>query len=216
MRPVRLPPCAAGASPRIAIAAAGSPKPGSGRPQYSSDANAARRSRATDSRHATSRGHRRQATISAASASSELSRRLLVVVRPALIPAALVLAVAVGGCSVGGTRSANTGSFTGVKGNVAATINKFSTDSSSNNATDICTNVLAQAALTRIRRTGNCKTIITNQLKTVGDFTLTIKSIHVNGANALAQVQSTRAGKKVTTPMQLVREAGGWRIAYFS
>ena len=46
-RPVRLAPCAAGARPRIRTRAAGSPKPGIGRPQYSSPANAARFSRAT-------------------------------------------------------------------------------------------------------------------------------------------------------------------------
>ena len=63
-RPVRLAPCAAGARPRISTRAAGSPKPGIGRPQYVSSANAARFSRATSSRHATSRGQRRQATIS--------------------------------------------------------------------------------------------------------------------------------------------------------
>ena len=34
IRPVRLPPCAAGARPRISTRAAGSPKPGIGRPQY--------------------------------------------------------------------------------------------------------------------------------------------------------------------------------------
>ena len=63
-RPVRLPPWAAGARPRTSTRAAGSPKPGTGRPQYSSPANDARFSRATCSRHATSRGQRRQATTS--------------------------------------------------------------------------------------------------------------------------------------------------------
>ena len=63
-RPVRLPPWAAGARPRTSTRAAGSPKPGTGRPQYSSAANDARFSRATCSRHATSRGQRRQATTS--------------------------------------------------------------------------------------------------------------------------------------------------------
>ena len=57
-RPVRLAPCAAGARPRTSTRAAGSPKPGIGRPQYVSSANAARFSRATCSRHATSRGQR--------------------------------------------------------------------------------------------------------------------------------------------------------------
>ena len=66
--PVRLPPCAAGASPTIRIRAVGSPNPGSGRPQYVSSRNRATFSRATRSRHSTSRGHRRHSTISAVSA----------------------------------------------------------------------------------------------------------------------------------------------------
>ena len=71
MRPVRLAPCAAGASPTTTTDACGSPKPGTGRPQYSSSRNAARFSAATCSRHATSRGQARQATISRSSRASE-------------------------------------------------------------------------------------------------------------------------------------------------
>jgi hypothetical protein len=135
--------------------------------------------------------------------------------RPALIPAALVLALAVGGCSVGGSRTASSGSFTGVPGKIAVTLNTFSSDGSSNNATDICANVLARPVLTRLARAGNCKTIITNQLKTIGNFTLTIESIHVNGDHAVAHVQTERNGKKVIQPVYLVREPSGWRIASF-
>src|SRR5436190_1505070 len=57
-RPVRFPPWAAGARPSTYTRARGSPKPGTGRPQYSSFANDARFSRATRSRHSTSRGQR--------------------------------------------------------------------------------------------------------------------------------------------------------------
>ena len=64
IRPVRLAPWAAGARPTITTRASGSPKPGTGRPQYSSSLNAARRSVATCSRHATRRGQARQATTS--------------------------------------------------------------------------------------------------------------------------------------------------------
>ena len=58
-RPVRLAPWAAGARPTSTTRASGSPKPGTGRPQYSSSRNAARFSVATCSRHATSRGQAR-------------------------------------------------------------------------------------------------------------------------------------------------------------
>src|SRR6185312_11078002 len=57
-------------SPSTRMRAAGSPKPGIGRPQYSSSANAARFSAATRSRQSTRRGHLRQATTSALSAAS--------------------------------------------------------------------------------------------------------------------------------------------------
>src|SRR5699024_1622098 len=71
IRPVRFAPCAAGASPTIAIAASGSPKPGTGRPQYSSSRKAARLVCATSSRHSTSRGQAAQSTtFSSSSATS--------------------------------------------------------------------------------------------------------------------------------------------------
>ena len=69
MRPVRLPPCAAGARPKTTMRASGSPKPGIGRPQYSSPrVRGALDAAATSSRHATSRGQRRQSTTAASSA----------------------------------------------------------------------------------------------------------------------------------------------------
>jgi hypothetical protein len=63
IRPVRFPPCAAGASPTISIRASAGPKPGTGRPQYVQSANAARLVRATSSRQSTSRGQARQPEI---------------------------------------------------------------------------------------------------------------------------------------------------------
>jgi hypothetical protein len=138
------------------------------------------------------------------------------VVRPALIPVTLVLALAAGGCSLTGAKtSGNSGSFTGTQGDVATTVNAFSSDASSNNASAICSNVLSSAALARIARAGDCKTIITNQLKTVNDFALTIEDIHVNGNTATAHVQTKQNGKKVIEPITLVHEPGGWRIESF-
>src|SRR5258706_3382441 len=63
MRPVRLPPCAAGASPISTSRAAGSPKPGTGRAQYVCSETLRTLTRATSSRQATRRGHARHATM---------------------------------------------------------------------------------------------------------------------------------------------------------
>lgn len=133
-------------------------------------------------------------------------------VRLALIPAALLVTAAVGGCSVGGSSSASSGSFTGVSGQVAVTLNTFSSDASSNNAADICTNVLDRAALARLAKAGNCKTIVTNQLKTINDFTLTIETIQVHGNRATASVQTVDDGHKVLGTLNLVHQPAGWRI----
>jgi hypothetical protein len=64
IRPVRFPPLAAGANPTMRILACGSPKAGSGRAQYVSPRNRRGGVFAESSRHATSRGQRRQETTS--------------------------------------------------------------------------------------------------------------------------------------------------------
>src|SRR5215471_5663090 len=64
MRPVRFPPCAAGARPMIKSLAPTGPKLGTGRPQYFQSRKRLTLSRATVSRYSTSRGHRQQLTIS--------------------------------------------------------------------------------------------------------------------------------------------------------
>ena len=71
IRPVLLPPCAAGASPTMRTDGAGSPQPAIGRPQYCSAAKDLRRSAATSSRQATRRGHARHTDCRAVSSGSD-------------------------------------------------------------------------------------------------------------------------------------------------
>ena len=68
IRPVRLPPCAAGASPTTSTPGSLAPQPAIGRPQYGSSAKDRRFSTATSSRQATRRGQARQTETSASSA----------------------------------------------------------------------------------------------------------------------------------------------------
>jgi hypothetical protein len=72
-RPVRLPPCAAGAKPTITTRGRTDPHPGIGRPQYGWSANDLRFTTATSSRHSTSRGHARHTDTSASSSSTVLT-----------------------------------------------------------------------------------------------------------------------------------------------
>ncbi len=88
--PVRLEPCAPGASPTTTTRASGSPNPGTGLPQYSWSIYALRLTRATSSRHSTSRAHFRHWIISLFSCSSldwfDMCQFLLSVFSPAILP----------------------------------------------------------------------------------------------------------------------------------
>jgi len=140
-----------------------------------------------------------------------LSRRLLVI-------AAASLSLLLGGCSLaGGSSTGSSGGFTGTKALVASTLNLLASDSSStSNGADICAHVLSTQLQTRLNKIEKCSTIIDNQLKTIDDTTLTIKSIAVSGSNATARVQTVTYGKKVISTVTLHNETAGWRITGLS
>ena len=119
----------------------------------------------------------------------------------------------VGGCSLTGQTSASTGSFTGVQGQVAVALNLLASDSSGANAADICKNVFDAAIVKKLGNQTQCTTAVTAQLKTVGDFTLTIKTIIVKGSKATATVQTEDNGTKVIKTVLLRQQSGSWRLA---
>lgn len=124
------------------------------------------------------------------------------------------MALLLGGCSLGpSSSSGSSAGFTGTKALVASTLNLLASDSSStSNGSDICSHVLSSALQSRLNQIGKCSTIISNQLKTIDDTTLTIKSIAVSGSNATARVQTVTYGKKVISTVTLHNETAGWRI----
>jgi hypothetical protein len=132
--------------------------------------------------------------------------------RAAILGGACV-AVALGGCSLTPTSSSNASGFTGTKALIAAKLNLLASDGSSSNGSDICKNVLAPAVRSKLNSIGNCATIIDNQLKTIDDFTMTIKTISVAGKSATAHVQTSLNGTKVTSEVSLAKSSVGWRIS---
>lgn len=137
-----------------------------------------------------------------------------------VIVAGACVAVALGGCSLTPSASSNSGGFTGTSADVATTLNLLASDGNSANGADICAKVLSTAlvkSLNRVAAAANkgdtCATVIDNQLKTVDDFSLTIKTIVIKGSTATARVQTTYLGKKVVSGVGLIDESAGWRIA---
>jgi len=69
---------------------------------------------------------------------------------------------------------------------------------------------------TLTNKSGTCATKLDNQIKTVDDYTLTIKSIKLAGSVATARVQTKQNGNKVVQTVTLARENAGWRITSVS
>jgi hypothetical protein len=72
--------------------------------------------------------------------------------------------------------------------------------------------VLGTALVAALNKKGGCSTDLNNQLKTVDDYTLTIKSIALAGSTATARVQTVDNGTKVIQTVSLAKQKGVWRI----
>jgi hypothetical protein len=123
------------------------------------------------------------------------------------------LAVALSGCSLTPSSTASSGGFTGQAARVATVLNTLASDASSANGADICKTVLDSKLVATLNKLGDCATLIDNQLKTVDDFTLTVKKVNVAGSTATASVQTVRYRVKVTQTVSLKLESGAWRLA---
>ena len=99
---------------------------------------------------------------------------------------------------------------------VAAALNTLASDASSGNGADICKTVLDSTLRSTLNKLDSCATIIDNQLKTVDDFTLTVKSVDVKGSTATARVQTVRYKAKVIQTVSLKLQSGVWRLASVS
>jgi Putative lumazine-binding len=133
---------------------------------------------------------------------------------PASRSLALLLAAAglATGCGTTGSNSAS--DFSGVKKDVATTIDDLSSAARKSDEGDICTNLLAGSLIQSLQSTGQtCKTAISHALDDADTFDMTVKSVTVTGAKATALVDSKH--KSVNDTFQLVKEGGRWKISSF-
>lgn len=109
--------------------------------------------------------------------------------------------------------TASTSSFKGESRNVAQTIANFQSDSTSANKQKLCANDLAGTITTRLKAAGGCESNVSEQLREIDSFGLTIESIAVSGTTATARVKSTWSGKTHVTTLSLVKEGSHWKIS---
>jgi copper chaperone CopZ len=130
--------------------------------------------------------------------------------RRALAVACLpVLAVALTACGT----TASTAGFKGEQHDVAQTIADLQNDATAAEQKKICADDLAAALVKRLGGSKGCETAIKNQLTEVDNLETSVESVAVAGKTATAQVKSIREGKRVTSAVALVKEAGRWKIS---
>jgi hypothetical protein len=125
----------------------------------------------------------------------------------------LGIATVLAGC---GETKTSTSSFSGEQHAVATRIASFQKHVSEGSQKKICGEDLASALVTSIGKSANgksCPEVLKEQLKDVEDPSLTIKSIRVNGKNAVATVKTTHLGKTRPSTLTLVKEGEDWRIS---
>lgn|GEM_PF-2413471 len=122
------------------------------------------------------------------------------------------LALVLSGCSLT-TANTNTPKASGPAKAIGTVVSDFSNDASSNNASGICKDILAASLVAHLDAIGGCSTIITNQLQTVSNYSLTVTKYGVSGNSATALVKAPDNGKNRLYTLHLVKEKGGWRIS---
>jgi len=134
---------------------------------------------------------------------------------PASRTLALLLAAAglATGCGASGSNSAT--DFTGVKGDVAKTVEDLESAARSSDEGKICRELLAVALIDTLRTANHssCNSAISDALDDADTFDMSVKSVTVTGTNASAVVDSKRKSSNDT--FKLVKVGGSWKIASF-
>jgi hypothetical protein len=109
--------------------------------------------------------------------------------------------------------AASTSNFKGESHNVAQTVSNFQADATAADQKKLCENDLAASLTARLNGAAGCKAILEKQLHEIDALKMTIQSISISGAAALAHVKSTYSGKSRVTALTLVKEGSHWKIS---
>jgi hypothetical protein len=128
----------------------------------------------------------------------------------ALLLAAAGLAT---GCGASGGNSAS--DFTGVRQDVATTVDDLESAAKSSDENKICTELLAPSLIDTLRTASkaSCNTAVNDAIKDADSFDMTVKSVNVTGDTATAVVDSKNRSADDTFTFEKV--GGAWKISSF-
>jgi hypothetical protein len=129
--------------------------------------------------------------------------------RALLLLCAPLLALGVTACASTGSTS-----FKGEQGAVAQVVSNLQSDATTDEAKQICANLLSSALTTRLNAApGGCTQAVKSQLLEVDNPELTVESVALRGATATATVKSVHSGKSRLGTLSLVKEGKKWKIS---
>jgi Putative lumazine-binding len=134
---------------------------------------------------------------------------------PASRTFALLLAAAglATGCGAAGSNSSS--DFTGVKKDVATSVEDLESAARKSDEVKICRDLLAPSLIETLRAANktSCDTAINDAIKDADTFDMTVKSVTVTGNSATALVDSKH--KSANDTFKLENVGGRWKIASF-
>jgi Putative lumazine-binding len=132
---------------------------------------------------------------------------------PASRTLALLLAAAglATGCGASGGNSAS--DFSGVKKDVATTVDDLQSAAKRSDEAKICSELLAPSLITTLRAANktSCDTAVNDAIKDADTFDMTVKTVNVTGSTATAVVDSKHGSANDTFAFEKV--GGRWKIS---
>ena len=122
-----------------------------------------------------------------------------------------LLALPLAGCTTtGGATSAK--KFSGPSADIASAVGDLQSAGNRKDSNKLCTQVLARSLVGSLSSGGTtCKSEMDKALADADEFSLTVEDVTVSGTTATATVRNGDKGP--TKKLQLVREAGRWKIS---
>jgi outer membrane PBP1 activator LpoA protein len=129
---------------------------------------------------------------------------------------ALVVAVALAGCTTQSSNKDSSGDFRGDQRLVANTVEDFESAASKGDQGKICRDLLATALVKQFaEHGGTCEKTVDGALKDTDSFGLTVERVTITGTQAAVRVKADRGKNDIQQSLTLVKQGQGWRISTF-
>jgi Putative lumazine-binding len=134
---------------------------------------------------------------------------------PASRTLALLLAAAGLATGCGASSSNSASDFSGVKKDVATTVDDLESAAKKSDEVKICRDLLTPSLIATLRAANksSCDTAVNDAIKDADTFDMTVKSVNVTGNAATAVVDSKRKSTDDTFTFEKV--GGSWKISGF-